>query len=123
MRGVRLLLVAGLVGVAACAPEPAPSDAPAPRSAETTEPTFPRGPYRYTCAESRAFEASFPSPDSAIVTLEAGTVRLGTMETGSGARYGDGTTEAWFRGLDEAFVRERETMTYTDCLRTSPDSL
>lgn len=131
---MRLLLVLALLGLAACrqpATDPAdtPSEAaPPPADSAVVPPehipdeaaafTFPHGPYRYDCADGRSFEARFPTNDSALVALEGGeTLALPIAVSASGARYSDGSTEAWFRGLDEAFIQEDGAMTYPDCRR------
>lgn len=132
---MRLVLVLILLGLAACrqpatdpadtpaetAPSPADAAAPLPEHMpdDTAAFTFPHGPYRYSCADGRSFEARFPARDSALVLLDRGdTLALASMRSASGARYSDGSVEAWFRGVDEAFVRQDGAMTYADCRRT-----
>ena len=127
---MRLLLGLALLGLAACRqPATGPSDTPAeaapPADSAVVPPddaaafTFPHGPYRYVCADSTWFDARFPARDSALVTLDRGeTLALASTMAASGARYSDGTSEAWFRGMDEAFIRQDGEMTYADCRRT-----
>jgi membrane-bound inhibitor of C-type lysozyme len=77
---------------------------------------FPHGPHRYVCANGRAFDALFPVPDSVRVTLAEGqTLALPSVLSADGARYSDGLTTAWFKGMDEGFVQERDSITYPDC--------
>lgn len=131
---MRLPLALVLLALAACRqPATDPTDTPAETPAQPVDSTeampqhlpddaaaftFPHGPYRYACADGRTFEARFPARDSAVVTLDGGaTLALVSTEAASGARYSDGSTEAWFRAVDEAFLRQDGEMTYADCRR------
>ena len=117
MSARRLLLALVLLGLAACR-QPA-SDTPEHRPDTAAALPFPHGPYRYACADLRWFDARFPTRDSATVVLDRGdTLALPIAVSASGARYSDGTTVAWFRGMDEAFIQENDATTYADCRRT-----
>jgi membrane-bound inhibitor of C-type lysozyme len=124
---MRFLPLLALCALAACQPESeaGPDDAGVIDSTADLDSaeagfglSFPHGPHRYVCTGGRAFEASFPVPDSVRLSLEDGrTLALGSVLSGSGARYSDGATTAWFRGMDDGFVEEGDSITYADCRR------
>jgi membrane-bound inhibitor of C-type lysozyme len=127
-RRLPLLLLCAL---AACRPDAAPADTTSvdgpvagPVGADVAADidsvngglSFPHGPYHYACTGGRSFEALFPTPDSVRVTLEGGqTLTLGAAISADGARYSDGITTAWFKGMHDGFIMEHDSTTYADC--------
>ena len=116
MRTLAPLLV--LFALAACrtpAGESVPP--PDPTVAEAGGLTFPNGPHRYTCAQGRAFEVTFLTPDTVRVSLDGRTLTLPHALSADGARYSDGTVVAWFKGMRDGFIQENGVTTYADCRR------
>jgi membrane-bound inhibitor of C-type lysozyme len=99
----RVGLVAGLIGLAACARPGAPPVADGERA-----------PITYACAAGVEVRALY-SGDSVVVTFPGGKVGLlPHVVSGSGARYSDGTTTWWTKG-DSAFAMTGDSVTIRDC--------
>ncbi len=70
----------------------------------------------FVCPDGTSIEAVFDNAaDTVTVTLPDGTLTLPHVESGSGARYSDGTTTFWNKG-DEALVEVDGQIVYESCV-------
>lgn len=69
----------------------------------------------YQCAADTTVVAVFDNEnDTVSVTLPDETLDLPHVQSGSGAKYSDGSTTFWTKG-DEAFVQVDEEIVIEDC--------
>lgn len=98
-----LLLSACIVGI-----EQAPVDTETDDASALIEVT-------YQCAADTTVVAVFNNENDAVsVTLPDETLELPHVQSGSGAKYSDGSTTFWTKG-DEAFVQVDEEIVIADC--------
>jgi membrane-bound inhibitor of C-type lysozyme len=73
----------------------------------------------FACADDVAIDAVFDNAsDNVILTMNGETLTLPHVESGSGAKYSDGTTTFWTKG-DEAFVQVNDETVISDCVAQS----
>jgi membrane-bound inhibitor of C-type lysozyme len=73
----------------------------------------------FACADDVAIDAVFDNAsDNVILTMNDETLTLPHVESGSGAKYSDGTTTFWTKG-DEAFVQVNDETVISDCVAQS----
>ena len=108
---VVLLLVIGALA-AGCTPIQAPTAVPEPAQSESAsiiEATF-------VCPDGTSLDTVFDNGANTVtVTLPDETITLPRAESGSGARYSDGTTTFWNKG-DEAMVEINGETIYQNCV-------
>jgi membrane-bound inhibitor of C-type lysozyme len=69
----------------------------------------------FVCPDGTSIDTVFDNAaDTVTVTLPDGTVTLPRVESGSGARYSDGTTTFWNKG-DEATIEVGDETVYEGC--------
>lgn len=112
LRSFALLAVLAAV-VVGCVPVQAPTPAAAETvdaaAGDTIEATF-------VCPDGTSLDTVFDNAAQTVtVALPDGTVTLPRVESGSGARYSDGTTTFWNKG-DEAFVEVDGETVYENCV-------
>ncbi|MBI3126089.1 MAG: MliC family protein [Candidatus Tectomicrobia bacterium] len=99
MRVITLLLL--LAGLGGCV-------TPAPKT--TRE-------FRYACAEGKSFVAVYAADGKSAILRFPGVADpmvLPRAISGSGARYGDGTTTLWIKGRT-GFIESGKERIYRDC--------
>ena len=104
-----------MVAIVGCVPIQAPPTAEIeePATGNTIEAAFvcPDGTSLETVFDNDAYNDAY----TVTVTLPDGTFTLPLVESGSGAKYSDGSTTFWNKG-DEAMVEVNGEIVYQDCV-------
>ena len=112
LRSLVLMAILATVAVGCVpiqAPTPVPTEMDETVTGDTIEATF-------VCPDGTSLDTVFDNDAQTVtVTLPDGTVTLPQVESGSGARYSDGTTTFWNKG-DEALVEVDDEIVYQNCV-------
>ena len=119
-----LLLTLALIASACVAPVAPVNQGSAPTTADETNAAqtaadADQTSVTFACANDVTIDAVFDNAsDNVTVTMNGETLTLPHVESGSGAKYSDGTTIFWTKG-DEAFVQVNDETVIDGCVAQS----